>query len=673
MSRVKLLSDQVANQIAAGEVVERPMSVVKELVENALDAQADRITIEISSGGRTLIRVSDNGIGMSREDALMSLESHATSKISELEDLNQIHTMGFRGEALPSIASVSRMILMTREHSDEEGNGTEIVINGGKIISVKPAGIPPGTSIEVRNLFFNVPARRKFMRSIETERAHIQHYITLVAMVYPQISLSFIQDGKLVFQFPAGRENKANDLKLLRDRIRLVYGTGDDLLEVDNSIQYDSTPNEDLIAGIPSRMISLKLWGFIGVPGVSRTSKDRVQFFVNKRPVENKTLNFALMDAYQNALMKGRYPICCLFMEIEPAEVDVNIHPAKREVRFHKEASVRRIVAKILREALERYSQISISDLPEGECPVISENKEMKSSNPMMDNPLPKESNYPVYPRKQLKQTVVKKGERQFIPRREEVSSIHEAKLQLKTQNEKMLFQSESNFQEGFLNLDSSSKHRREELTSVERSDLVAPAVPLLQVPLRYLGVLNRLYMLFESDRGLVLVDQHAAHERVLFERLMRQTQQGTAESQRLLLSETIEVGVRDAILIKEYISDLNRLGIGIHEFGEHTFLVDALPPFVKNVSARQFALDLLEALRNSTRELSQADLAVEMIATHACRLAVKAHDQLNQEELDHLMSDLKQCSMPYTCPHGRPTIIEINERELAKKFRRIV
>ena len=435
MSRVKLLSDQVANQIAAGEVVERPMSVVKELVENALDAQADRITIEISSGGRTLIRVSDNGIGMSREDALMSLESHATSKISELEDLNQIHTMGFRGEALPSIASVSRMILMTREHSDEEGNGTEIVINGGKIISVKPAGIPPGTSIEVRNLFFNVPARRKFMRSIETERAHIQHYITLVAMVYPQISLSFIQDGKLVFQFPAGRENKANDLKLLRDRIRLVYGTGDDLLEVDNSIQYDSTPNEDLIAGIPSRMISLKLWGFIGVPGVSRTSKDRVQFFVNKRPVENKTLNFALMDAYQNALMKGRYPICCLFMEIEPAEVDVNIHPAKREVRFHKEASVRRIVAKILREALERYSQISISDLPEGECPVISENKEMKSSNPMMDNPLPKESNYPVYPRKQLKQTVVKEGERQFIPRREEVSSIHEAKLQLKTQN----------------------------------------------------------------------------------------------------------------------------------------------------------------------------------------------------------------------------------------------
>ena len=668
MSRVKLLSDQVANQIAAGEVVERPMSVVKELVENALDAQADRITIEISSGGRTLIRVSDNGIGMSREDALMSLESHATSKISELEDLNQIHTMGFRGEALPSIASVSRMILMTREHSDEEGNGTEIVINGGKIISVKPAGIPPGTSIEVRNLFFNVPARRKFMRSIETERAHIQHYITLVAMVYPQISLSFIQDGKLVFQFPAGRENKANDLKLLRDRIRLVYGTGDDLLEVDNSIQYDSTPNEDLIAGIPSRMISLKLWGFIGVPGVSRTSKDRVQFFVNKRPVENKTLNFALMDAYQNALMKGRYPICCLFMEIEPAEVDVNIHPAKREVRFHKEASVRRIVAKILREALERYSQISISDLPEGECPVISENKEMKSSNPMMDNPLPKESNYPVYPRKQLKQTVVKEGERQFIPRREEVSSIHEAKLQLKTQNEKMLFQSESNFQEGFLNLDSSSKHRREELTSVERSDLVAPAVPLLQVPLRYLGVLNRLYMLFESDRGLVLVDQHAAHERILYDKFVNA--HNNIPAQTMLMPLYLDVTAHDVELIEQHREDFLRLGVDVEPAGEDVLRVSSLPTDIKADGAEDFIREITKML-SEMKNISPSDLRQNMLHMMACKAAIKAGEVLNMRQMRQLIIELCNTEHPFTCPHGRPCMIEMSSAELYKMFKR--
>ncbi len=358
MNRIRLLPEQVANQIAAGEVIERPASVVKELVENALDAQAARVTVEIQAGGRSLVRVVDDGLGMSRDDALLCLERHATSKIRRAEDLAAIATMGFRGEALPSIASVSRFTLTTRERDSNSPEGTQIVIGGGKILEVKAAGSAPGTSVEVRQLFFNLPARRKFLRTEETESAHIQHYLTLAALAYPEVAFTFQRDGRLVWQLPAVKTGSDASARLaaLRERLRALYGDEQKLLTLDYSAPMASPTEAEDSSVSPSdfglRTSDFHVWGFIGAPGVSRATREDQHLFVNRRPVENRGLNFALLEGYHTALMKGRYPVACLFLEIDPAAVDVNIHPAKREVKFHREAEVRRLVAQAIRQTL---------------------------------------------------------------------------------------------------------------------------------------------------------------------------------------------------------------------------------------------------------------------------------------------------------------------------------
>src|SRR6266568_272462 len=362
MNRIRLLSEQVANQIAAGEVIERPASVVKELVENSLDALAARVTVEIQAGGRSLIRVVDEGAGMSRDDALLCLERHATSKIRRAEDLAAIATMGFRGEALPSIASVSRFTLTTRERDTDSPEGTQIVISGGKILEVKAAGSAPGTSVEVRQLFFNLPARRKFLRSEETESAHIQHYLTLAALSFPEVAFTLQKDGRLLWQLPALQtgQDTAVRLSTLRERLRALHGEEQKLLPVNFSAQLPAAeaPEDDPFSpSTPNSQPStlFRLWGFIGAPGVSRATREDQRLFVNRRPVENRGLNFALLEGYHTALMKGRYPVCCLFLEIDPGAVDVNIHPSKREVKFHQEADVRRLVAQAVRQTLLDY------------------------------------------------------------------------------------------------------------------------------------------------------------------------------------------------------------------------------------------------------------------------------------------------------------------------------
>src|SRR5437773_2611811 len=360
MNRIRLLPEQVANQIAAGEVVERPASVVKELVENALDAQASRVTVEIQAGGRSLIRVTDDGFGMSKDDALLCLERHATSKIRRAEDLAAIATMGFRGEALPSIASVSRFTLTTRERDGGSPEGTQIVVHGGKILEVKSAGHAPGTSVEVRQLFYNLPARRKFLRSEETERAHVQHYLTLAALAFPEVGFTFLQDQRLVWQLPPLRSDGplASKQAALQERLRALLGAEAKLLPVDYFTEIGELDEPGDISRPSSpdtRPSTLRIWGFLGAPGVSRAAREGQPLFGNRRPVENRALNFALLEGYHTALMKGRYPVCCLFLELDPAEVDVNIHPTKREVKFHDEKAVRAHVAAAVRHTLLRF------------------------------------------------------------------------------------------------------------------------------------------------------------------------------------------------------------------------------------------------------------------------------------------------------------------------------
>ena len=647
MNRIRLLPEHVANQIAAGEVVERPASVVKELVENAVDARATRVTVDIQAGGRSLIRVTDDGEGMSRDDALLCLERHATSKIQRAEDLSAIRTMGFRGEALPSIASVSRLSLTTRERDNATPDGTQVIIHGGKIIEVKAAGTPPGTSLEVRQLFFNLPARRKFLRSEETESAHVQHYFTLAALAYPRVAFTLTRDQRIVWQLPAAPADAAPHAAL-KDRLRTLLGGDVPLLplEFTAEIPLPGAPEEIAGAaihsdrGIPNA--KFKVWGFIGAPGVSRATREDQHLFVNCRPVENRGLNFALLEGYHTALMKGRYPVACLFVELDPADVDVNIHPSKREVKFHHERIVRQFVAQAVRQTLlEHHAQPTTQ--PARSAPLISprppgiERPAVVPVTPFQLEP-PRPPTTPVLPNlpedRSFKPSVTWPAPEPFVtppPPQPAPSSPPASPLPPPT----------------------------------------SPALPLLAVPLRLVGVIGRLYVVLESDRGLVLLDQHAAHERILFEQMLQRMEQGNAPAQRLLLPETVELSPRDAQFLRENLPALTRLGVGLSEFGERTFLLDALPPFVKVANARAFVLGLVDELKAAGHELNSHRLGEHTIAKTVCRHAVKANDPLMGEELENLVRDLRRCAMPYTCPHGRPTLIEMNYRELEKKFGR--
>ncbi|MDP7584910.1 MAG: DNA mismatch repair endonuclease MutL [Verrucomicrobiota bacterium] len=623
MGSVRLLPEIVANQIAAGEVVERPASVVKELVENALDAGPTRITVDIQAGGRSLIRVADNGSGMDRDDALLCLERHATSKIQVAEDLASIDTMGFRGEAIPSIASVSRMALTTLASGNETGEGTRIDIHAGKIRAVESAGHAGGTTIEVRSLFYNLPARRKFLRTPETERSHIQHFLTLAALANPAVGFVFTSDQRKVWELPPCRvdDTPASHITAVRERMAVLHGEGISLLNVDSSGDYrvaKAIPDDPGVDMQWDGQTTVRTWGLIGAPGVSRSTRANQHLFVNRRPIENRSLNRALIEGYHTALMKGQFPLCCLFIEIDPGEVDVNIHPAKREVKFHHERDVRRLLTQAVQETLLAFH----SQKPK---PTLIPVDEAVDVMPISTVAIPVQAEL---------------GD-------QSPTAVLDQAQPGPPQNE-----------------------------SVRATPLPAPAgapVPLLHVPLRLVGVVGKLYVVLESDKGLVLLDQHAAHERVLYEQMLRRMEsEGSAASQKLLLPETVELPPREARFLSGTMGSLNRLGVGLSEFGERTFLLDALPPFVKAADSRKFILELVDKLQAAGEGVNALRLGEDVIIKTVCRHAVKANDALREEELQNLVDDLRRCEMPYTCPHGRPTIIEMNYLELEKKFGRI-
>ncbi len=683
MNRIRLLPEQVANQIAAGEVIERPASVVKELVENSLDAKAGRVSVEIQAGGRSLVRVTDDGLGMGRDDALLSLERHATSKIQRAEDLAAIATMGFRGEALPSIASVSRFTLTTREREGGTVEGTQIIISGGKILEVKAAGTAPGTAVEVRQLFFNLPARRKFLRTEETESAHIQHYLTLAALAFPEVAFDFQKDGRRVWQLPpiGATPESAARLSALRERLRALYGDEQKLLSVDFSAPMPCFDEPDAETPVTSdfapRAMSFRLWGFLGAPGVSRATREDQHLFVNRRPVENRGLNFALLEGYHTALMKGRYPVCCLFLELDPGAVDVNIHPAKREVKFHREADVRRLVAQAVRQTLmgfhrqepgARSQDSEVTAHRAGPSDRGSETGSQESAMPPAAGPTEQTSlpNFPAAlrpppappPTQPPTQAPLRMGFTQphTQPAGTASSSLVPRYSTPGTSPPLPAYPATPVI----------------DASHVTASPAPGVPVPLLNVPLRMVGVIGRLYVVFESDRGLVLLDQHAAHERILFEQMLHRLEQNSqAPSQKLLLPETVELSARDASFLRQQLPTLTRLGVGLSEFGERTFLLDALPPFVKAASPRRFVLELVDELKAAGQEVNSARLGEHTVAKTVCRHAVKAHDPLAGAELESLVEELRRCDMPYTCPHGRPTLIEMNFRELEKKFGR--
>ncbi len=684
MNRIRLLSEQVANQIAAGEVVERPASVAKELVENALDAGARHIGVEIAAGGRSLIRVTDDGCGMSKDDALLCLERHATSKIQRAEDLASVRTMGFRGEAIPSIASVSRFTLTTRERDDQTGEGTQVIIQGGRIVEVKSAGCAPGTVIEVRSLFFNLPARRKFLRAEETERAHLQHYLTLAALAYPQVGFTFTSDGRTLWQLPPVKWSEEEErFAALRERLKTFLGTDVPLLPVDfraeisESFQPDTEENPHhtgdgfALADAPPPRVEttetcFRLWGFIGAPGVSRSTRDDQHLFVNQRPVDNRGLSFALVEGYHTVLMKGRYPVACLFLEIDPAAVDVNIHPQKREVKFREEMRVRRLVAQAVRETLLRLAtatQPATGPAPPNRSAATPARTHQPTEFQLSPTPPPDPG-----PHQPALPLSLNATHPHAVPRYFAGDSAAAGDSNVPSAPE------ESGLSASIPGANAAPPENPPVAASVQACAPSSGApIPLLKVPLRYVGIVGRLYVLLESDRGLVLMDQHAAHERVLYEQMLNRLEDaGTSPSQRLLLPETVELSPRDAEFVGRNLETLVRLGVGLSEFGERTFLLDSLPPTVKASNPRQFAVGLIDELKAAGQGVNSGRLSEHVVAKTVCRHAVKANDTLREPEVRQLVDDLRRCAMPYTCPHGRPTLIEMNWRELEKKFGRV-
>lgn len=612
MSRIQLLPDILASQVAAGEVVERPASVVKELVENSLDAGASSVEVLIRRGGISLIRVSDDGSGMDRDDALLSLERHATSKIRHVEDLAAIATLGFRGEALPSIASVSRFRLTTREAGAVAG--TEILVQGGRIETVRDGGEAPGTQIEVRSLFYNLPARRKFLRTENTESRNVEHQLHLQAVGHPRVAFVLVRDERVVFQLPATES--------LRSRIRDLYGAAlvERLLEV--------APGKQ-----PRAQIGLSGW--IGGAGVSRQTRAQQLVFVNGRAIESPVLTAALREGYHTALMKGQFAVTFLFLQLDPAAVDVNVHPAKREVRFRDPSAVREAVVEAIRRTLEsgREDWQQQFRAPAGGTTSVSSVVGVSAANTVSA----------LFPQlaPEVDRATVSAGENTQFGR----DSARPSR--------------------------SANPERSQGEESYEPSGELATA-PKSQ-DFQIIGVLNKLYVLMENTNGLVLVDQHAAHERVLFEELRRRMEEKGVPSQRLLLAQTFDLPPRDAEWVERNVGTLQKMGIGIEPFGAHTFKVDSLPTFLPATDAAGFLREVIDSLRTVSSSSSALRLGEDMIAKTVCRHAVKANDPLRYLEVEKLIRDLLECELPYCCPHGRPTMIQISHLELEKKFGRKV
>ncbi|WP_415908248.1 DNA mismatch repair endonuclease MutL [Oleiharenicola sp. Vm1] len=606
MPRIRVLSDRVANQIAAGEVIERPAAVIKELVENSLDAGATRIEVEFRHGGRSYLRVEDNGCGMSKDDALLCLERHATSKIVETADLDTLGSFGFRGEALPSIASVSKFELQTRPA--DAAAGTEVLVNGGKLVHVRECGVAPGTRITVTHLFHAVPARRKFLKSDATESAHIIQTVRLYALACPQTAFTLVEDGRVLFQSPA--------CTTLEDRVAEIFGRQftADSLAVDASDE------------------GLRLTGLIGKPGVSRAARHEMITFVNHRPVDSRTLNYALIESYTTSLPKGRYPVAVLFLEMNPAAVDVNVHPAKREVRFRSEGQVRGFVIRTVLQRLREFGLgAPVVETPGPEAAARSaerfaEWQRVSTFAPPPPSPSAAVASAPVPA---------------FAPRPEVAGNL------------------------------APPPAAASPAIRPPHSEIRLPPGASRLAGWRFLGTAHGDFALFESPAGVVIVDRRAAHERVWFERLVAQFATGQVESQRLLFAVPVELDPVASAMLLDRLPWLARHGVDVAEFGRNFFRIEAMPSWLEPEGAERFLRDVLALMRDGRLDEKNPRLAEDEFARLAAQKAVRLPDTISEADALALVAQLFACAQPHTSPQGRPTHFELSRGELARRFQR--
>ena len=583
---IRILAPEVASQIAAGEVVERPASVVKELVENALDAEATFIQIKIEEAGRRLIEIADDGSGITKEELPLAMERHATSKLNQASDLFQIQTLGFRGEALASIGSVSHLTITSR--SSESESGARLLVEAGISKPVEAIGTPVGTMVRVENLFYNTPARLKFLKSDPTERRHIDRLVTRYALAYPNVRFHLTQDNRPALKTSGNGER--------REVLVEMYGA--DVARQMLEVIYDEP--------------DISVQGYISPTSLTRSNRREITFFVNGRPVQDAALSAALIKGYHTLLMVGRYPTAVLFIQLEPDRVDVNVHPTKAEVRFRQPDQVFTSVQSAVRRALLAYNPVPNMGNQLHWSPSSSTGFSSKQIDPawsMLGGEPQKEDRFPPY-------GIDSRDDKSISP-------------------------------------------------PSPQPDLPVKGVPLL----RPIGQIANAYLVAEGPDGLYLIDQHAAHERVLFERFMAQRNQ-EIPSQALLQPVTVEMPPDSARLLGEQLPILSRLGFQVEEFGHNTFLVRAIPELLSKSNPEAALRVLVEDFEEDETPL-QAENEARMIARVCKRAAVKAGKSLSAEEQRALLQDLEACQSPRTCPHGRPTMIHLSVDLLERQFGR--
>ncbi len=650
MGRIRILSDQVANQIAAGEVVDRPASVVKELLENALDAGATRIRVEVEAGGRKLIRIADNGHGMMRDDALLAFERHATSKIRSSDDLLSIATLGFRGEALPSIASIARLEMETR--AEDEPSGTRIEIVGGKVMRVEDAGVPPGTTFTIRDLFFNTPARRKFLKSETTELSHVTALVTHYALAHPDKHFELHSATHALLIAPPVRKPE--------ERIFQIFGseTLDQLLSMAAERAFDRAGlpepppwkrDEDYAAPDPG---FLRISGFISKPELQKLNRNSIYIFVNRRLIRDRLILHAVSEAYRNILPPTSFPVILMFMEMPPHEVDVNVHPAKTEVRFRQQSLVHDFVRDSIRNTL-------ISTRPAaGFLAALTANPHATPSLLPSVSPMPGEPESTPEPSMPESEPPVNSEQAAEFTLTPPVSAPEEVKLPF---SEALLIQANS--------MAPAAQHACDAPMPVQEEQ--APSLNSL-ASLKPLGQLRESFILAVNDEGLWIIDQHVAHERVLFEKLLREREVERVQHQRLLMPLLVELLPHQMVLFSRIAEELERNGFEVEPFGPRTIAVKAAPV---GLEGKELERTLMEVLEHSERE-SQAQnletLRTRIAASIACHSAIKVNFPLDPIRMEWLLAELAKTDHPTSCPHGRPIVLRYSWKDIQRAFQRI-
>lgn len=674
---IRVLDKDTINKIAAGEVIERPASVVKELVDNALDSGATDIRIEVEKGGKELVLIRDNGCGMSRKDAVLSFEKHATSKLEKVEDLESVSTMGFRGEALSSIASVARVELVTRPR--EKLEGTKVVIEGGKVEEISDTGTAPGTSVQVRDLFYNIPARRKYLKGDRTELAHITDIVMNLALGNPEISFTLLSEGKALLRNPGSKE---------------LFNTVVNLLgpETARSMLPLSENGTTGTAGVR---------GYVSKPELTRGGPDQLFLFVNSRPVTSRALNAAIKLGYYTKVPKGRYPVAVISLILDPREVDVNVHPRKTEVRFSREKEVCETVTLAVEKALSEHElvpemrekrqktvQQAFVDSATGKMETGKNSEQNSKQNSKQNSEQSSKQNSPEPPflrattpeelLESSRETVKEKNETYSYPVRDTEKRLRRSERlleELAPKNEKYEGEKERAVEEekreekeGEENLGEKEEKKEEKILKSSASSTSDPSTSAPLEGLRVIGQVSKLYILAEKAGDLVIIDQHAAHERILYEQIRKMKK---ARVQELITPVTIELTPKEKVLMEEYIPFLEEYGFGVSEFGDNTYVVTFVPEIFGRLGDPELVHDIISDVLAAGKVKNETGVSEKLCKTLACRAAIKGGATCSIRQMEELLEQLKKTENPYSCPHGRPTIITFTREELDRMFAR--